>query len=524
MPFVDLNSIRFRQRIWLARFDRSLRWLTLGTIRSRLGCLRLTGEYKNFTHLLDESIDTMFQWFMVIVNNMRVNVTVLPYDDRDRAVKLLHSLDRTIWGAKVEAILESGTYETLMVDGLLSKLKSAEVDRAVTAKIESPTDSHSLTLNSRTNLRVCFKCGKTGHFFIECPKMNSDDKHKSKDKGRRSNMKDHGHGRKAQTRKKIKKSSDVDIDSDSEDMSSSSSDEEEEYSKRRRRRRTKKKKKKKKKNLSKYLNGLCCAASKSPRSFNREDGFCGMAHSASSKISQKDASDSYSEDEVCDELSSLCKENEELDELLNNRDHMLREAKKLRKELRYLLEEAREKVADLELKNLDAKLEIESLNAALVVSDEVDCGECTVFLADLTALKEKHVSKCEELDVLRVNLDELKSRLALLGSCTSCPLLHASLDESRARIIALEAALKSPIATACSTCEVHVVQNLELGQCVDRLQDENDRLSELLSWLPSQEPQLGMMIAGFKLLMVRLWGLIKLVRTVVREKGKLGMF
>jgi hypothetical protein len=32
------------------------------------------------------------------VNNMRANVEVLPYDDHDRAVKLLHSLDRTIWG------------------------------------------------------------------------------------------------------------------------------------------------------------------------------------------------------------------------------------------------------------------------------------------------------------------------------------------------------------------------------------------------------------------------------------------
>jgi hypothetical protein len=47
-------------------------------------------KYENFTHLPSELIDTMFQRFMVIVNNMRVNVTVLPYDDHDRAVKLLH--------------------------------------------------------------------------------------------------------------------------------------------------------------------------------------------------------------------------------------------------------------------------------------------------------------------------------------------------------------------------------------------------------------------------------------------------
>jgi hypothetical protein len=49
-------------------------------------------EYENFTHLPGESIDAMFQRFMVIMNNMRANVAVLPYDDHDRAVKLLHSL------------------------------------------------------------------------------------------------------------------------------------------------------------------------------------------------------------------------------------------------------------------------------------------------------------------------------------------------------------------------------------------------------------------------------------------------
>jgi hypothetical protein len=47
----------------------------------------------------------MFQRFTVIVNNMRANVVMLPYDDHDRAIKLLHSLDRTVWSEKVKAIL-----------------------------------------------------------------------------------------------------------------------------------------------------------------------------------------------------------------------------------------------------------------------------------------------------------------------------------------------------------------------------------------------------------------------------------
>jgi hypothetical protein len=48
--------------------------------------------------------------------------------------------------------------------------------------------------------------------FAECPKLNDDDKHKSKDKRMWSMKKDHGHGRKAQCREKIKKSSDIESD------------------------------------------------------------------------------------------------------------------------------------------------------------------------------------------------------------------------------------------------------------------------------------------------------------------------
>jgi hypothetical protein len=103
-------------------------------------------EYENFTHLPGESIDALFQRFTVVVNNMRANVDVLSYDDRDRAVKLLHSLDCTVWGGKFDAIVESEKYDTLIVNELFSKLKSVEVDRGMTVKIDGPTDSHSLAL------------------------------------------------------------------------------------------------------------------------------------------------------------------------------------------------------------------------------------------------------------------------------------------------------------------------------------------------------------------------------------------
>jgi hypothetical protein len=84
---------------------------------------------------------------------------------------------------------------------------------------------------------------------------------------------------------------------------------------------------------------------------------------------------------------------------------------------------------ELETQVLDSKIEIDSLKASPVVSDEVDCADCSIFLADLALFKEKHVSKCEELDVLWVEVAELKSRSALLGACTSCPILHAKIDE-----------------------------------------------------------------------------------------------
>jgi hypothetical protein len=177
---------------------------------------------------------------------------------------------------------------------------------------------------------------------------------------------------------------------------------------------------------------------------------------------------------------------------------MLREAKKIRKELRASLEDARTRVVELETQNLDAKLEIDSLKASPVVSDDVECADCSIFLVDLAMFKEKHASKCEELDVLKAEVVELKSRPAFLGACTSCPVLHAKVDEMHAYTISLEAKLKEPIPTSCSTYEMHALKNLELAHYVDRLQDENDELRKLMGWLSGHEPQLRIMIVTFK--------------------------
>jgi hypothetical protein len=76
--------------------------------------------------------------------------------------------------------------------------------------------------------------------------------------------------------------------------------------------------------------------------------------------------------------------------------------------------------------------------------------------------------------------------------------LHAKVDEMHAYTVSLEAKLKEPIPTSCSTCEMHALKNLELAHYVDHLQDENDELRKLMSWLSGHEPQLRIMIESFK--------------------------
>jgi hypothetical protein len=91
-------------------------------------------------------------------------------------------------------------------------------------------------------------------------------------------------------------------------------------------------------------------------------------------------------------------------------------------------------------------------------------------------LNYKYASTCEKLDVLRVEVAELKSRPALLGACTSFPVLHGKIDEMHAYTVSVEAKLKEPVPTSCSTCEVHALKNLELVHYVNHLLDENDEL------------------------------------------------
>jgi hypothetical protein len=68
---------------------------------------------------------------------MHANKAKLPYDNHERALNLLHALDRRVWEVKVSVIIESPNYETLTMDELFSKLKSIEIDHQTQAKIEN---------------------------------------------------------------------------------------------------------------------------------------------------------------------------------------------------------------------------------------------------------------------------------------------------------------------------------------------------------------------------------------------------
>ena len=53
-------------------------------------------EYENFSQFDGESVDAMFSHFLSIVKKMWANKPQLPYDDHERALKLLYALDQKV--------------------------------------------------------------------------------------------------------------------------------------------------------------------------------------------------------------------------------------------------------------------------------------------------------------------------------------------------------------------------------------------------------------------------------------------
>jgi hypothetical protein len=131
--------------------------------------------------------------------------------------------------------------------------------------------------------------------------VSNKSKYKNKHKDERRSRKKENRGK----ARAMVGASDVDSSSSYSTSSSSSSEDEDDRRKSRK--------------SCKNLSGL---------SFFARDGFCIMALSSGSKKSTKSDSDSDSGDEVRDELPFSRQENERLGSLLDNRDDMLKEAKK----------------------------------------------------------------------------------------------------------------------------------------------------------------------------------------------------
>jgi hypothetical protein len=253
--------------------------------------------------------------------------------------------------------------------------------------------------NARRSSSMCYRCGKHEHFVVECPKAmefkpehkhrsRTDDKHRSRDdyKGKnkyeRRPRKSGGHMK--TERAMVASASDIDSSSCYSSLSSSNEEENRHKGKR----------------SGKNIIGLCFAA----------QGFCDMAHSSASKKSNKADSGSDSEEEVNNSPFLLVEENAMLNDMLDNRDDVLRKTNKEKREYRSLLGEAKEKVIELESLLDNARAQIDCLKSTPIVTNEPECTDCSTFLGELTVLKEKYASKVEELDVLRVELDEMKSR------------------------------------------------------------------------------------------------------------------
>ncbi|XP_062188874.1 uncharacterized protein LOC133892174 [Phragmites australis] len=376
----------------------------------------------------------------------------LPYDDHERAIKLLYSLDCKVWEVKVIAIIESPIYETLTVDELYSKIRFTKIDNETKAKYKNPSNPQSIAFVSgggqssdssnlintshfgfalsslvsiteeqvdalgdeelalikkkfnrfyenkrnrrRGNSKGYFECGDPKYFSADCPKKKKKveaDKPMYKKKkyfDREALKKDFRKKFKVKGRAFLTSLSDFDADSSDDDSSSSSEDED-----------------KKKKKIIDNLNGLCFMAG-------------------------------------------------------NNSDTELD--------------------LEVQLSADELFMKIDELEDALVAQDR----------------NLKYASMVDELEKAKLVLEELKSRSILLGACKNCPILKFELSENYAKLKDFENKLanaSSPkaIILACDTC-ASLLNELHTCQAeMFRLEDENKLHRSMLSWVSTSEPQLG---------------------------------
>jgi len=150
-------------------------------------------------------------------------------------------------------------------------------------------------------------------------------------------------------------------------------------------------------------------------------------------------------------------------------------------------------LADVSHELARAKHELELAKDAPIVSDVLECDECSIFKSDLASLQSKFATVvCE--------LDELRSRPVLLGACKLCPTLRSELDGKNALIKSLGKTKveESSPPNDCLVCPGLISDLDDLAVEKANLENENTYLRAILSWVSSSEPQLGMMIKQFK--------------------------
>ncbi|CAD6228457.1 unnamed protein product [Miscanthus lutarioriparius] len=167
-------------------------------------------------------------------------------------------------------------------------------------------------------------------------------------------------------------------------------------------------------------------------------------------------------------------------------------------------------------------------NAASNPAEPDECEECSIHMISLSKLQTKYSFIVDDRDKLYAELNELRSRSNLLGTCVSCPLLKVDLDNALYRVKNFEEhtcpdlpdclicpTLRSelnvakshivelekhtcPVLPSCLTCPNFVVENNDLRGKLADLEEENKHLRTILGWCSIREPQIGMTIAQIK--------------------------
>ena len=132
-----------------------------------------------------------------------------------------------------------------------------------------------------------------------------------------------------------------------------------------------------------------------------------------------------------------------------------------------------------------AKHELELAKDAPIVSDVLECDECSIFKSDLASLQSKFAAVvCE--------LEELRSRPVLLGACKLCPTLRSELDEKNALIKSLG---KTKVGEFSPPIDCHVCPGLI---------SDLDNLAVEKSNMENENTYLGRFLVGF-LVVSRSW-------------------